>query len=136
MPGKTATANASQERTFEFDFAVVGLKFRMDKEKRATLKRSCPYKDITIVREQENQYDANAIAVHFKRVPSWHGKKHIGYIAAESAAIIAPLMDDYTASGRGAKDGLQFKSAVLKSVDGPDNLTATLAVTFIDHRSK
>jgi hypothetical protein len=149
MPGKQFTkrhpgshpksaANA-KPKLFEFDFTVVGLKFRMDKDKRATLARSCPYRGILLVREQENKYDPNAVAVNFSTLPSWHTKKHIGYLPAVDAEVIAPLMDLYVATAKDDElvpDGLQFKSAVLTSVDGDANLTGTLHVVFIDYRSK
>jgi len=72
-------------------------------------------------------------------MPSWHTKKHIGYLPAVDAEVIAPLMDLYVATAKDDElvpDGLQFKSAVLTSVDGDANLTGTLHVVFIDHRSK
>ena len=138
MPAKTKSAKV-EPKLFEFVFTVVGLKFRMDKDKRATLARSCPYRGILLVREQENKYDPNAVAVCFSTVPSWHDKKHIGYLPADAAEQIAPLMDLYvaTAKEKGSRtDGLQFKSAVLTGLDGDANLNGKLHVVFIDHRSK
>lgn len=138
MPAKTKSAKVTP-KLFEFDFTVVGLKFRMDKEKRATLARSCPYRGILLVREQENKYDPNAIAVNFGTVPSWHDKKHIGYLPADDAVVLAPHMDMWVATAKDDElvpDGLEFKSAVLTSVDGADNLTGTIHAVFIDHRSK
>lgn len=117
-------------KTFEYTFDVVGLKFRLKKEVRQILAGKCPIRGIVVIREQENKYDMNAIAVHLPSAgvvgPVLAGK-HIGYFRADAAEQIAPLMDD----GR-----FVVKSAKLERiVDGADPCSeGKLHVIFTDKR--
>lgn len=77
------------------DLKVVGVTFTNEGtgEKRSDIVRELAQKNISdikiqLVREPENQYDANAIKVIAD-------DRQIGYIGKEYAAIIAPLMDEY-----------------------------------------
>jgi len=77
------------------DLKVVGVTFTNDGtgEKRSDIVRELAQKNISdikiqLVREPENQYDANAIKVIAD-------DRQIGYIGKEYATIIAPLMDEY-----------------------------------------
>lgn len=77
------------------DLKVVGVTFTNEGtgEKRADIVRELAQKSpadikIQLVREPENQYDANAVKVIAD-------DRQIGYIGKEYAAIIAPLMDEY-----------------------------------------
>lgn len=101
---------AMTAKTFDYVLDVVGLKFRMNLSIRQELAKRCPLSGIKLVREQENRYDINAIRVEYPPGHSDAKKKHIGYVRADSAAILAPLMDE----GK-----LVFKNAKLAElVDG------------------
>lgn len=77
------------------DLKVVGVTFTNEGtgEKRSDIVRELAQKNtsdikIQLVREPENQYDANAVKVIAD-------DRQIGYIGKEYATIIAPLMDEY-----------------------------------------
>lgn len=78
------------------DLKVVGVTFKNEDtgEKRGQIIRELAANKkpeeikVTLVREPENAYDANAIKV-------LADGKQIGYIGKEFAAIIAPQMDEY-----------------------------------------
>lgn len=114
-------------KTFEHDLDLVGIKFRMDKDKRAALACNCPTSLVRLVREQENKYDENAIRVELTHRGSTEAQ-HLGYIRADSAAILAPYMD---------RGELVFKSAKLNTLmdgnNGP-NSEGRLTVVFTDKR--
>ena len=123
-------------KLFEHDLDVVGLKFRMKRELRQQFATHistgmASAKAVTLSREQENKYDINAIRVDLVNKPGFLEKKHIGYIRADSAAILAPLMDEGLVRGSG---GLVFKSAKLLGIVGDDLTEGRLHVTFTDRR--
>lgn len=106
---------------FEHDLDMVGLKFRMKKEARLELAKKCPIKNIVLAREQENKYDINAIRVSL-------GGVHLGYIRADTAAILAKAMDD---------GEMKFLRATLtRLVDGTNGPASDgrLHVVFEDRR--
>lgn len=77
------------------DLKVVGVTFTNEGtgEKRSDIVRELAQKNVSdikiqLVREPENQYDANAVKVIAD-------DRQIGYIGKEYATIIAPLMDEY-----------------------------------------
>lgn len=77
------------------DLKVVGVTFTNEEtgEKRSDIVRELAQKNVSdikiqLVREPENQYDANAVKVIAD-------DRQIGYIGKEYATIIAPLMDEY-----------------------------------------
>ncbi len=86
---RTLTAEQQPPSTYTFDTAIVGVRFyqgaaellsaiRPDGEKIPSV--------ITLVREPTNEFDANAIAVHFD-------DKKVGHIPAPQAKILAPMLD-------------------------------------------
>jgi hypothetical protein len=107
---------------FEHDLDLVGLKFRMKKDARLQLAKRCPIvHGVKIDREQENKYDINALRVTLDG-------KHIGYLRADSAAVLAPKIDD---------GELKFLRATLTSlVDGTNGPASEgrLHVVFEDKR--
>lgn len=130
--GKTAKKNnvLAMPGIFRHELDMVGLGFRMKRDARDVLAGIVAKKPLTGVkleREPENKYDLNAIAVyHPDRGPL--AKKHLGYLRADTAAIIAPLWDEGL---------LRFKSATLTALDAEDDWkTGTLDVEFIDKRKK
>lgn len=114
-------------KTFEHDLDVVGLGFRLKKDVRRALAGRCPVDGVKLVREQENKYDINAIRVVYPNSGALAGKQ-IGYIRADSAAILAPLMDE---------GELVFKRGSLtRLIDGPngENCEGHIHVVFTDKR--
>ena len=138
MPAKTQTAK-NYPKTFTYEVAVVGLGFRLKRDVRRALADSLrrPMNGVVLQREQENRFDINAIAVYHPNHGALAGKQ-LGYLRADTAAILAPLMDEYAATGAGApadRTGLQFKSAKLLSLDAEDDhKTGMLEVIFKDWR--
>ena len=63
-----------------------------------------------LVREQENRYDVNAVAVSAEVVG--HGQYKMGYLPASTAALLAPIMD------RGINLRTALKSLVGGNGDG------------------
>ena len=120
MSPKTA-----KTRTWSHELEVVGLGFRMKREARRALKMTVESKGsipgMRLRREPNNRADSNAIKV---LLPAGVlGGVHIGYLHRETAALLAPKLDDKT---------LAVKEATLESVDGEDNKLATVVVRFID----
>jgi hypothetical protein len=114
------TGQTAKTRIFTHDITLVGLKHRNIREARRQLANRLPVR-VTLVREQENRFDVNAIRVE---IP---GMKH-AYIGAESAAVLAPHMDEGT---------LVFKSATLTSLDADNDwMTGTMTVQFKDRRKR
>ena len=92
------------------DLKVVGVTFTNEGtgEKRSDIVRELAQKNtsdikIQLVREPENQYDANAIKVIAD-------DRQIGYIGKEYATIIAPLMDEYEEFSAVVKGIGEYKS--------------------------
>ncbi len=86
---RTAGAEAARPSTYTFDTAIVGVRFYQGAAE--LLSEVSPDGGrvpglLTLVREPDNQYDKNAIAVHFD------GKK-VGHIPAPQAKILAPMLD-------------------------------------------
>ena len=137
MPGKAKTAK-KVPKAFTHEVAVVGLGFRLKRDVRRALADTVarrPVDGIVLVREQENRYDDNAIMVkHPDRGPL--AGKHLGYLRADTAAILAPLMDDYAATAAsGEPEGMRFAKAELVELDADDDYkTGSLVVTFHDYR--
>lgn len=108
---------------------VVGLGFRLKRDVRRVLADNCRHTDgidgIMLVREQENRFDINAIQVlHPKR--GLLAGKHLGYLRADTAAILAPLLDD---------GHIKVKSAKLMELyEADDFKTGLLAIEFLDLR--
>ena len=72
----------------KFQCALMGANFRSG-ETREPLKSLAAEEDVVLelVRDKDNKYDANAITLH-------HGGYDLGFVAKETAAELAPLMDD------------------------------------------
>ena len=92
------------------DLKVVGVTFTNEGtgEKRSDIVRELAQKNVSdikiqLVREPENQYDANAIKVIAD-------DRQIGYIGKEYATIIAPLMDEYEEFSAVVKGIGEYKS--------------------------
>ncbi len=82
-------ADPTEPNTYTFNTAIVGVRFyqgaaellsaiRPDGEKIPSV--------ITLVREPDNEFDVNAIAVHLD-------DKKVGHIPAPQAKILAPMLD-------------------------------------------
>ncbi len=90
MTDQTSEAvDPSDPNTYTFDTAIVGVRFYQGAAE--LLSEVSPDGGrvpglLTLVREPDNQYDHNAIAVHFD------GKK-VGHIPAPQAKILAPRLD-------------------------------------------
>lgn len=115
---------------FKHEIDVVGLGFRMKREFRQRFAKELPIL-VTLVREQTNRFDINAIkVVSADRTQQAPKGTHLGYIRAESAALLAPLMDNRE------DGGMVFKSAVLTSLyEDDDHRSGVLDVEFYDYRS-
>lgn len=85
---------AAKNKTWSAELTCVGLQFRWKLSGRETLARAVPFK-IELVREHDNDYDENAIAVRiasdFKLTKL--RSKQLGYLRREVAALLAPKMD-------------------------------------------
>lgn len=125
-------ATKTKGRTITHEISVVGVGFRLDANLREILARSCrlrPQK-VKLVREQENQYDVNAIAVVIDE-GSLKGKTlrkgdtpgQIGYVAREVAAVLAERID---------RDELVVEKAELLSLAPPDNKRGEMRVVLRD----
>lgn len=115
---------------FEFDLMVVGMGFRLKRDVRQVLAQTAERRGVAVklVREQENKYDLNAVKVIHADTGALAGK-HLGYLSAETAAILAPLLDN------GKNGGLKFKSAKLIDMDGElDHKQGTVHAVFDDFR--
>lgn len=113
------------ERTFSTDLTVVGLSFRWSKDGRRILKQACPF-PVSLEREPENEHDENAIKVNVamhRPIKKLYGR-HLGYLRANIAAKLAPVIDDGSVK------------PVKLWVTGIDleNSTAALEATFSDSR--
>lgn len=122
-------------KTLTIDLSVVGLGFRLKRDVRQVLAGNVakaiglgsPGINVKLTREQENRYDINAIRVTHDGSGALRGN-HLGYLRADVAAQIAPLMDDNL---------LSFQRASLKELDAKDDWkTGTLTATFKDKRPK
>ena len=77
------------------EISVVGLQYRLPPGTMKALRQDCPLK-CELVREPKNSHDENAIKVVVTEKP-WakiHEGLHIGYIARQTAAEFAPVMDE------------------------------------------
>lgn len=128
MPGATKTA-----KTLTIDLSVVGLGFRLKADARKVLAANVqravgnksPGLNVKLVREQENRADVNAIRVIHDGAGPLRGH-HLGYLRADVAAQVAPLMDDNL---------LTFQRASIKELDAANDFkTGTLTATFRDKR--
>ncbi len=86
---RTASATEDTPNTYTFDTAIVGVRFYQGAAE--LLSELSPDGGripglLTLVREPDNNYDKNAIAVHLD------GKK-VGHIPAPQAKILAPMLD-------------------------------------------
>ena len=123
--------------TFAYEFTLVGLGFRMKREFRKVLAKSLtrPGKSgqvrVHLQREPMNKYDSDAVRVDADETKlGLQEGQHLGYLRAEAAALVAPLMDNRE------DGGFVFKSAKLIELDPDDDWkTGTLAVEFYDYRS-
>lgn len=118
------------KRTWSHELGVVGLGFRLKRPTRQIIKSAIDKASMTgmrLIREPENKYDENAIAVHFPE-RYMHGA-HIGYLHRDSAALLAPKIDSGV---------LEVAGATLTAVsdDRDDHKTATLLVRFRDVPAK
>lgn len=116
------------EKLFTHTMEVVGLGFRVKSDVRRVLAgrtNTAPMR-VAIEREPDNKSDPNAIRV-IVAVGALKGK-HIGYLRADTAALLAPLMD----AGH-----FVFKSAKLTGLYQDDDFkSGILEVTFRDKRPK
>lgn len=124
MPGTTKIA-----KTLTMELSVVGLGFRVKKDVRRALagnvEKSHSGIHVKLVREQENRVDLNAIRVIHDGSGALRGH-HLGYLRADVAALLAPLMDDSL---------LVLKEAKLTSLDAKDeHKTGVVSATFRDKR--
>jgi hypothetical protein len=78
-PGDETTKKARTQSATEFDLILTGIRYA---EVRAD-----PGEKICLIREPDNQYDANAV-----RVENATGKK-LGHVKREQVAVLAPLLD-------------------------------------------
>lgn len=132
MPQQKQTAKPRPKgRRWNHEVDVVGLRFRWKKENRAILATTVAkgsIHGIRLVREPENKYDPNAVMVLLPE--RLYDGKQLGYLRAESAALIAPKLD---------KGVLQVVSATLLNLDEDDAHpwnTGTMLVTFLDVPAK
>lgn len=112
MPAKTTTAKTPTRVEQELD--VVGLKFRWKREARRALsdmiRKRGAITGVRIIREPENKYDANALAVYLPtRIMDG---KQLGYLRASSAVILAPHVD---------AGAVKLVSAKLLNLDAEDD---------------
>lgn len=100
----------------QIELSVVGLRFRTKQEERAILARHLhagARPPVRLVREPDNKFDANAVKVVL-------GGEHIGYLPRETAAVLAPRLDE---------DPKLVKSATLQKLDRPNGYdTGTIRV--------
>lgn len=104
---------------------VVGLGFRMKRDVReqlaaVLLKR--PMK-VSLTREQENEYDVNAIRVD--ALDGFLKGRQVGYVRATTAEILAKKIDDGEFS---------VESAELVMLYGPDYKDGVMHVVLLDLR--
>lgn len=71
-----------------FRTRLVGTRFQSAEAKEAIKILSVEYSALSLEREPENPYDVNAI-----KVLTNDGELHLGYIQADLAEVIAPIMD-------------------------------------------
>lgn len=119
---------------FSHEVDVVGLGFRMKRPFRQTLAKALLTRGglkISLQREPMNKYDENAIRVDAAQVKGGVEKgQHLGYIRADTAKLIAPLMDCRQ------DGGFVFKAGVLNELYGDDdNRTGSMAIEFFDYRA-
>lgn len=120
-------------KTLIIDLSLVGMGFRLKRDVRQALAGNVQKAvelgldgiNVKLAREQENRYDVNAIRVIHDGSGVLRGH-HLGYLRADVAAQLAPLIDDGV---------LACQRAVLKSMDAADDLkTGVLTATFRDKR--
>lgn len=68
-------------------YPIVGMKFR-GPEAEQIVRALRPGDSVRLVRDKNNQYDANAVAAHV-------GAMHVGFIPAPMAAKLGPRMDTH-----------------------------------------
>jgi hypothetical protein len=117
--------------TVHHDLDVVGLKFRWNKDLRGEIAKLVNAKPMTveIEREPENEYDPNALMVvvptgTFNLTDPKKGQRtggQLGYIRADSAAVLAEKIDGGT---------LQIIGAKLTELRAPDYNEGSMEVTF------
>lgn len=83
-------------RQWNYTIEVIGLRFRWKRDARRAfagmVEQRGQITGVRIVREPENQHDENAIAVFLPQRIA--GGKQLGYLHRETAAILAPKMDE------------------------------------------
>lgn len=65
-------------------YSIVGMQHRPNAD--SILRALDPGEAVTLVREPNNEHDANAIAV-------WVGGSHVGYIPSKQNKVLAPFID-------------------------------------------
>lgn len=95
----------------EHDLTINGLSFRMKADVRRALAAALKKKalKVDLRREPDNEYDANAIMVF--GVGGTFDERHLGYVARESAEVLAPRLDAGT---------LVIETAKLTELWGPE----------------
>jgi hypothetical protein len=123
---------ATKQKPIQVEVAldVVGFGHRFKAEERERLAASCarrPQK-IRLVREQENKYDGNAIAVFIEEGPlagvvhrKGDAPGQIAYLRAETAAELAPRMD---------RGEVTFVKGTLVSLAAPEFKVGVVYVTL------
>ena len=78
----------------ELDLPIVGMKYRVSVSTRRMIVTHVEEETVEclLVREPENAHDENAVKVIIDTPP--YAGFHIGYIAKEVAAVLAPMLDD------------------------------------------
>lgn len=128
---QTKSTPRAKGRRWNHELDVIGLNFRWKKENRAILATTVAKGSITgirLVREPDNQYDPNAIAVYLPE--RLYEGKQLGYLGRESAAVLAPKLDAGT---------LVCESATLLNLwdnGSHPNAAGTLALRFRDVPAK
>lgn len=70
----------------KFQCALMGANFR-PAECKEILRSLAEGDSLDVVRDADNAYDANAVALYYEG-------SHLGFVAKETAVELAPLMDD------------------------------------------
>ena len=129
MPETTKPRPKGRRWTHNLD--VIGLNFRWKKENRAVLAATVAKGSITgirLVREPDNQYDPNAVAVYLPE--RLYDGKQLGYIGRESAAILAPKLD----AGTLVAESVMLLG--LRENNGHPNACGSMLVRFRDVPAK
>jgi hypothetical protein len=121
VPGASRIAKSGHQWSHELD--VTGLRFRLTKSAREALEyrigKRGPIKGMRVERELGNEHDPNAIRVCLPE--TMLDGKHIGYLRAVSALVLAPRLD---------KGEVEIVRAQLNEVYAPSFEEGKLLVTF------